>query len=123
MIESGSEMVKFHPAISTFYMTSTKQPPFVDWWVAFSRILSPYYRHSTKFKTTFFYAKPQKSQNTHFLALSFRKLCSSSSFWVPISRRRVVNLFCHSLQWLSSANFSGELSRSTKSMLSTVSSF
>ena len=60
---------------------------------------------------------------TYFLALSFKKLCNSSSFWLPISRRRVVNLFCHSLQWLKRANFNGELSRSTKSILSTVSSF
>ena len=61
--------------------------------------------------------------NTYFLALSFRKLCSSSSFWLPISRRRVVNLLCHSLQWPRRANFNGELSSSTKSMFNTVSSF
>ena len=60
---------------------------------------------------------------TYFFALSFRKWVNSSSFWLPISRSRVVNLLCHSLQWLKSANFRGELSRSTKSILSTVSSF
>ena len=73
---------------------------------------------SLKATIIFFSGRP-----TYFLALSLRKLCSSNSFWLPISRRRVVNLFCHSLQWLRSANFSGELSKSTKSILSTVSSF
>lgn len=68
--------------------------------------------------TTFFNIK-----RTYFLALSFKKLCSSNSFWLPISRNRVVNLLCHSLQWPRSANFSGELSKRTKSILRTVSSF
>lgn len=58
---------------------------------------------------------------TYFSPLSLRKLWSSLRRLVAIVLSSVVNLFCHSVQWLRMAYLSGEQSSSTNWMFSMVS--